>query len=882
MKKYSILMVLLVLLQTVFSAAAQDTPAAVQTASETQLQGQLSLEDLHTLNNGEEQIFLHNGAMTLLDGTAASEPVRSQEDAAFAALSMISLLGGDIRTELIPWRTFNDTEGNIYYVFQQISGGVTISGGAVKVITDKDGKMIGLSSSLVSDLPDVSESFGITAEEAEQIVLKKAEEQWQTPVRLIEGVTDKIILPLILSVDDEEHNETDNRYVWVVYTENPGLNAGLGADLPFLAHYVAMDGEYLYSLETIYPGDSAGTTGFDSIYIFEFMEPAEYTGYVDLSDGTEKEITVTLMRDKRTGMYYLGNIERKIVIADCYEFLYNHGNVRLEYSPDNLEWDQVGLLSLYNYCRAYDYYREIGWIGGDGKGTPIMVLNNFCDENHKPIDNAAFMGNYLGWSLFAASQANDFSQCLDVIAHEFTHCVTGSVMTYNSYQNDFGAINEGMSDIQGNICELMAGAQKNENTTWVLGDNSMTPVRSMDDPHSFSQPEYSWDFYYKPAVKIPTPLNDEGGVHTNSSLINNVAYRLIADGGMTYEEARAFWFAVDCTMVPGTDYAQLAEILPWVLKITHLKKYDAALQQAITATRLGDSTMPETLSEDRALVKMVLPDREDFSDGNWALQIYSANIEELIKRAKELGAQLEAKDYSQLPEAFVRKINEKAAKPTPEPVHKPFSLISDLLEILNAGDEAAATPEPTPEEPMFTPEEEEEIKAWIREKLADVFYGDMGAAGQDGLTVQMLSRPGRSIPILLHMAFNESSMEPDQVMMLVYIGGRWYELPADGIFGSAMGEGEETAPAPEIDSEAVKQMVQDVIAAGLSSKSLEEFADKMIVRIPAGGIAELQTTGLENVVLPEPSAKPADDQQGTDNTDPVTPGPKSRPKLPNE
>ncbi len=112
------------------------------------------------------------------------------------------------------------------------------------------------------------------------------------------------------------------------------------------------------------------------------MEPADYTGYVDFSDGTEREISVTVMRDKRTGMYYLGNIERKIVVADCWEFLYNNGTVKLYSSPDNLEWDQVGLLSLYNYCRAYDYYKEIGWIGGNGLETPIMILNNYLSLIH--------------------------------------------------------------------------------------------------------------------------------------------------------------------------------------------------------------------------------------------------------------------------------------------------------------------------------------------------------------------------------------------------------------------------------------------------------------------------------------------------------------------
>ena len=96
-----------------------------------------------------------------------------------------------------------------------------------------------------------------------------------------------------------------------------------------------------------------------------------------------------------------------------------------------------------------------------------------------------------------------------------------------------------------------------------------------------------------PNAKTPTELNDRGGVHTNSSLLNNLAWRLYEKGGMTLEEGRAFWFTVDCAMVPGTDYAQLAELLPWALRITGMEKYDAELRRALDATRLGVDQMPE-------------------------------------------------------------------------------------------------------------------------------------------------------------------------------------------------------------------------------------------------------------------------------------------------
>ncbi|MBR4603638.1 MAG: hypothetical protein IKO43_02205, partial [Kiritimatiellae bacterium] len=47
--------------------------------------------------------------------------------------------------------------------------------------------------------------------------------------------------------------------------------------------------------------------------------------------------------------------------------------------------------------------------GGDGLGTPIMVLKDFCDKEHNPQDNAAYAGYFYGWQMFLSSSANDLS-----------------------------------------------------------------------------------------------------------------------------------------------------------------------------------------------------------------------------------------------------------------------------------------------------------------------------------------------------------------------------------------------------------------------------------------------------------------------------------------
>ena len=826
---------------------------------ESTLENQLTREDLQAMNGNDVQIFEHDGRVTFVAGKCTEEPVRSMDDAGNVIVSMITLLGGDLKTQFIPWRNLTDANGNKYFVFEQLYAGTTVVGGAVKVITDPDGNMIGFSSSIETELPEVAESIGITAEEAERIVIKHAEESGQPVPNVIEGLTDKMILPTILSIDvDAEENPS--RFVWVVYTDNPESPVNRNSELPYLAHYVTMNGEYLYSLETIMPGDTAGSTGFDTEYVFLHMEPAEYTGYVDLSDGTEMEVTVNVMRDKYTGMYYLGDIERKIVVAKCYDFLYNGGKVVLESSPDNLAWDQVGLLSLYNYSRAYDYYKAIGWIGGDGLGTPIMILNDFQDENHVQVDNAAFVGNYLGWSLFLSSYANDFSQCLDVIAHEFTHCVTDAVMTYNSYLNDFGAINEGMSDIQGKICEMMADGK--ENVSWLIGDKSKTAIRSLEKPRLYSQPEFSWDLYYVPNVKTPTETNDRGGVHTNSSLLSTVAYRLIEKGGMSLEDARAFWFAVDCTMVPGTDYPQLRELLPWVLKSQGMDQYQTALQQALDAVRLGNAELPDFFDSDRALVKLELPDNENFTDGKWVMMYGSVDVHGFADKISSLFELISSGDYSTLPQT----IQNLLAQPTETPVPSyedsyGFSgggFWDDLLKLFTEPEliygVQTPTPTPTPVPSELSAEESREINTWLHEEFADVLFSTMSFAGQDGRTIQMMAIPGRTIPLLMYMSLNGESMSLDHFMPVVYMNNHWYELPDLAPMLNADPDSEEQQLSA-LDDEKISLLVNDTMTKIMdnfgSIKNLDDALDLVSFTIKGGEVNVIPSDGLETIVIPE-------------------------------
>lgn len=698
MKKIICVMIALVML--IMSCAALAEPAAAEPGV-----------TLETLTARGAKVSEHDGRVTFVEGACTEEKVLSMEDAEKVVHSMLTLMGGNEKTQFEPWRKLTDAGGNIYYVFQQVYAQTTVSGGAVKIVTDPEGQMLGLVASVESELPETEEAEGIAQARAEEIVREHLDQEGHDKAELLAGRSEVIILPvnLVLDMDSQEEKE-ESRYVWAVYSENPESNMVTGSELPYLAHYVTMDGEYLYNLPTLLPGDEVSTSGYAAAYVFDFMEPVDYTTSMTLPNGETREITVTLMRDSRTGMYYMGNVERRIAVADCWEFLYNTGSVVLESSRENAGWDENCLLALYNYCKAWDYYEEIGWHGADGEGTPILILKDYCNREHEPIDNAAYAGKYYGWQVFLSSSANDFAGCLDILAHEFTHCVTHSVMTYNAYKNDFGAINEAMSDIQGNICETMKESGEDE---WLLGEDSEAKAfRSMSSPHAHKQPEYVWDLYYVGNVKEPTTVNDRGGVHNNSSLLNNIGYRLCEKGGMTLEEARAFWFAVDCSMVPGTDYPQLSELLPWVLKITGMEKYETALEAALDATRIRSNDLPTAFDSDRALVTLELPDQESFSDGNWMLFIVTADMEEIVRR---LG-QLSVEDTDQ----------------------------DALVDMLKAS-------------------------------IADLVYSGTGAAGQDGRTIRMVTLPGRTLPVLFRFEVDEE-MHVTSLGLAVYVLGKWRDI----------------------------------------------------------------------------------------------------------
>lgn len=209
---------------------------------------------------------------------------------------------------------------------------------------------------------------------------------------------------------------------------------------------------------------------------------------------------------------------------------------------------------------TYDYYLDtFGRDSFDGNGATIESTVHYRDN----YNNAGWTGYQMIYGDGDGSKFREFSGALDVVAHELTHAVTQNTADL-IYQNESGAINEAMSDIFGTAVEFYA----NNDPDWLLGEDIYTPnidgdtMRSMEDPTICGDPDHYDDRY--------TGSDDNGGVHTNSSIINKTAY-LISEGGTHYgvtvngigmdKMANIFYRALTQHLTQSSTFSQLRAAL---------------------------------------------------------------------------------------------------------------------------------------------------------------------------------------------------------------------------------------------------------------------------------------------------------------------------------
>ncbi|NNV57117.1 M4 family metallopeptidase, partial [Limnovirga soli] len=135
----------------------------------------------------------------------------------------------------------------------------------------------------------------------------------------------------------------------------------------------------------------------------------------------------------------------------------------------------------------------------------------------------------------------------DIIGHEYTHAVTGASAAL-TYANESGAINEAFSDIFGSLIQGYGTTGYGTLDFEIGEDRTAGAIRSLSNPNAHNQPDtYNGTFWY-------TGLDDAGGVHINSGVMNYWYYLVTQGGSGTNDNGASF-------SVNGLDSKVTADII---------------------------------------------------------------------------------------------------------------------------------------------------------------------------------------------------------------------------------------------------------------------------------------------------------------------------------
>lgn len=191
----------------------------------------------------------------------------------------------------------------------------------------------------------------------------------------------------------------------------------------------------------------------------------------------------------------------------------------------NAQLDQVAADAHWGAEMTYDYFYQ-------------MHNRNSIDDNgfalrsyvHYDVSYANAFWDGMRMTYGDGSGSMGPLVALDIVAHEISHGLT-SYTANLVYSYESGALNEAFSDIFGTSVEFFA---KPSAGNWTIGENIGVTIRSMANPNASGDPDtYLGNNWY-------TGSGDNGGVHTNSGVLNYWFYLLTTGGIGTNDLGNAY------------------------------------------------------------------------------------------------------------------------------------------------------------------------------------------------------------------------------------------------------------------------------------------------------------------------------------------------------
>ena len=263
---------------------------------------------------------------------------------------------------------------------------------------------------------------------------------------------------------------------------------------------------------------------------------------------------------------------------------------------NNANYDNVAGDAHFGAQATYDYWKAVHARSSyDNAGAKIKSYVHYDDT---PNTAAGYENAYWNGSVMTYGDgATTFKPltALDVCGHEIGHAVCENTANL-TYANESGAMNEGLSDIWGASVEKFTCDQLGlTKSTWDIGEDIMKAggaLRSMNNPNLYGQPALYKGKYWAATTTSPSSANDQGGVHTNSGVLN-YWYYLVAVGKSGTNEAGTAYSVAGIGLMDAAKITFRMESVYMTASSTYSQARTYSIQ---AATDLFGASAAQTLS----------------------------------------------------------------------------------------------------------------------------------------------------------------------------------------------------------------------------------------------------------------------------------------------
>jgi len=225
----------------------------------------------------------------------------------------------------------------------------------------------------------------------------------------------------------------------------------------------------------------------------------------------------------------------------------------------------------------------------DGNGSMLKSYIHYRSNPSANLVNAFWNGTVMSYG--DGNTSVSILTSIDVCGHEIGHGVCSSTANL-AYQNQSGALNEGLSDIWGACIEHYGrtGALTGPyaSAVWTIAEDlGSSPFRSMSSPLSKGNPDTylgtNWTSTGDEGSCVPASGNDQCGVHNNSGVLNHWFYILTAGKSGTNNAPTPHSYAVTgIGMTKSSQITYYAERDYLTSNATYLDMRNATLEVANT------------------------------------------------------------------------------------------------------------------------------------------------------------------------------------------------------------------------------------------------------------------------------------------------------------